>query len=330
MERRALIATLAGGLLAAPLVAEAQQRENVPRIGFLMTVPFSPPSSPCVDALRQGLRELGRIEGQNIAIAYRTAENRVERLPDLAEELAALNVTLIVAASNAEIAAGKRARRGLIPIVSLSMYDPIGSDFIGSYAHPGGNITGLTSDVTPEMVAKRLDLLREVAPKTARVAILWSPAVRGTQAASKELRLAAEQLGMTLYPVVVRKPDEFDRAFADMKRERVDAVSVLSGGILLTHRERVIALAMRNRWPVFSYDAAYPAAGGLMSYGTSLRYLCHRAASYVDKILKGAKPADLPVEQPTSFDLVINLKTAKALGLTVPPSLLQRADQVIE
>ena len=330
MDRRSFIGTMVGGLLAAPLAAEAQPREGVPRIGFLTTVPFSPRSSPCVDALRQGLRELGWIEGRSIAVEYRTAENQVERLPDLAEELAELKVRLIVAASNAEIGAAKRVRRGIIPIVALAMYDPIGSDFIASYAHPGANITGLTSDVTPEVAAKRLELLREAAPKTSRVAILWSPAVRGTQAASKELRLAAEQLRITLYPVMVRRPDELDTAFAEMKRERVDAVSVLSGGTLFTHRERVIEMAMRSKMPTISYDASYPASGALMSYGASFRYSCQRAASYVDKILKGANPSDLPIEQPTKFDLVINLKTAKALGLTIPPSLLQRADEVIE
>jgi ABC-type uncharacterized transport system substrate-binding protein len=295
-----------------------------------MTVSFSPRSSPWVAAFRQRLRELSWIEGQNIAIEYRTAEDRIDRLPDIVEDLARLNVKLIVAASNADVAAARRARGGMIPIVSLYMHDPIGSEFIASHAQPRGNVTGLTSDVTQQEAAKRLELLREAAPNISRVAILWSHAARGTQATQNEVRLATERLGVRLYPTYVRHADDLDRAFADMRRERVDAVAVLSGGILHTHRKRVIEMAMDSKLPTVSYDPAYPVSGGLMSYGASYLDLCRRAATYVDKILKGARPGDLPVEQPTKFELIINLKTAKALGLTIPPSLLLRADRVID
>jgi putative ABC transport system substrate-binding protein len=288
------------------------------------------PSSRCLDALRQGLRELGWIEGQNTAIEYRTAESIVERLPALAGELARLHVKLIVATSNAEIAAVKVVSGATIPIVSIFMFDPIGSEFIESYAQPRGNITNLTADVTQQESAKRLELFREAAPTISRVAILWTRAVRGSPTTSAATRLAAERLRLTLYPVEVRLGSDLDRAFDDMKHERVDAVSVLSTGVPATHRERVIQMAMQRRLPTLSYDRDYPMAGGLMSYGPSHLNSCRRAATYVDKILKGAKPGDLPVEQPTTFELVINLKTAKALGLTIPPSLLQRADQVID
>ncbi len=326
MDRRRFTLTLALGPLCAPRVANAQKRESVQRIGLLMNTP----SARCLDALRQGLREIGWIEGRNTVIEYRTAESIMERLPALAGELARLNVKLIVAASNAEIAAVKAVSGETIPIVSISMFDPIGSEFIASYARPKGNITGLTSDVTQQESAKRLELFREAAPTISRVAVLWTREVRGTRTTSAAVRLAAERLGLTLYPVEVRLASDIDRAFADMKRERIDAVSVLSAGILAIHRERVIQMAMQSKLPTLSYDRDYPISGGLMSYGPSYRHSCGRAATYVDKILKGAKPGDLPIEQPTNFELIINLKTAKALGLTIPQSLLQRADQVIE
>jgi putative tryptophan/tyrosine transport system substrate-binding protein len=331
MTRLEFIAAVTLSLVGAPVAAGAQPAGNVARIGLLATTgSASPTSRSCGVAFRQALRELGWIEGQNIGFEYRTAEGAVERLPVLAEELARLKVKLIVANSNAEIAAAKTVIGGRIPIVALHMYDPVGSGFMASYAKPGGNVTGLTSDVTQQEAAKRLELFREAAPKISRVAVLWTPAARGTPAAGRELRLGAQRLGVTLFGVQVTGLDEFDRAFADMRRERVDAVSVLSGGILHTYRERVIEMAMRNKWPTLSYDASYPTAGALMSYGASYHHSCLRAATYVDKILRGAKPADLPVEQPTKFELVINLKTAKALGLTIPPSLLLRADEVIE
>jgi len=326
MDRRHFTVTLVLGVLGSPTIATAQQKEGVQRIGVLMTTP----SPRCLDALRQELREHGWMEGRNTAIEYRTAEGIGERLPALAGELTRLNVKLIVAASNAEIAAVKAVSGATIPVVSVGMLDPIGSEFIASYAKPNGNVTGLTSDVTQQEPAKRLELFREAAPTISRVAILWTRAARGTRTTSTETSLAAERLGLTLYPVEVRLASDIDRAFSTMKRQQVDAVSVLSAGVLATNRRQVIQLAMQSGLPVLSYDRDYALAGALMSYGPSYRDLCRRSATYVDKILKGAKAGDLPVEQPTKYELVINLKTAKALGLTIPRSLLARADQVIE
>jgi putative ABC transport system substrate-binding protein len=326
--RRAFIGTLAGGLLAAPLAAEAQEAGKVPRIGFLWGT--SPSDRPhLLDAFRQGLRELGWVEGQNIVVDHRYAEGRFDRLPDLAAELVRLKVDIIVAQPVPAVAAAKNATE-TIPIVMISGGDPVVLGFVASLARPGGNVTGSSYGVGFEIVGKQLELLKETVPKVRRVAILSNPANPSQPGAIKEVNVAARSLGVQLQLLEARGPNDFDGAFAAMATERVGALLVLAESLFVLHRTRLADLAARRRLPAAYGFREHVEAGGLMSYGPSVRDLHRRAATYVDKILKGAKPADLPVEQPTKFELVINLKTAKALGLTIPPSLLQRADEVIQ
>jgi len=328
MPRRAFLSIIGGGLLAAPLAAEAQPAGKEPRIGFLsVTSPSDRP--PLLDAFRQGLRELGWVEGQNIVIDYRYAEDRDDRLPGLAAELVRLKVDLIVSWGTQGVTAAKNATE-TIPIVMIAVRDPVGTGLIASLVRPGGNVTGVSGYAGLEIVAKQLVLLKETVPKIRRVAILSNPANAYHQLAIRELTVAARSLGVQLQLLEARGPNEFDGAFAAMAKERVGALLVLSDAMLNSHRTRLADLAARSRLPAAYGVRESVEAGGLMSYGPSFLDLFRRAATYVDKILKGAKPADLPVEQPTKFELVINLKTAKALGLTIPPSLLQRADQVIE
>ena len=328
MPRRAFLSIIGGGLLAAPLAAEAQPAGKEPRIGFLsVTSPSDRP--PLLDAFRQGLRELGWVEGQNIVIDYRYAEDRDDRLPGLAAELVRLKVDLIVSWGTQGVTAAKNATE-TIPIVMIAVRDPVGTGLIASLVRPGGNVTGVSGYAGLEIVAKQLVLLKETVPKIRRVAILSNPANAYHQLAIRELTVAARSLGVQLQLLEARGPNEFDGAFAAMAKERVGALLVLSDAVLNSHRTRLADLAARSRLPAAYGVRESVEAGGLMSYGPSFLDLFRRAATYVDKILKGAKPADLPVEQPTKFELVINLKTAKALGLTIPPSLLQRADQVIE
>jgi ABC-type uncharacterized transport system substrate-binding protein len=329
MDRRAFLTALAGSLLTAPLAAGAQQAGKVLRIGFLGGRTPSD-MSPFLDAFRQGLRELGWVEGQNIVIDYRFAEGRFDRLPDLAAELVRLKVDIIVAQPVPAAVAAKNAT-GTIPIVMISgSADPVGLGLIASLARPGGNVTGSSYSAGPEIGGKQLELLKETVPKLRRVAILSNPANPSHALAIREVRDAAPSLGVQLQLLEARGPNEFDGAFAAMAKERVGALLVMSDGIFNLHRTRLADLAARSRLPAAYGTRENVEAGGLMSYGPSLRDFYRRAATYVDKILKGATPGDLPVEQPTKFELVINLKTAKALGLTIPPSLLQRADQVIE
>ncbi len=326
--RRAFIGTLAGGLVAAPLTADAQQAGKVPRIGFLGTRTLSD-TSPFLDAFRQGLRELGWVEGQNIVIDYRFAEGRFDRLPDLAAELVRLKVAIIVAAPTPAAVAAKKATE-TIPIVAIAVGDPVGIGLIASLAHPGGNVTGLSFSVGLEIAGKGLELLKETVPKVRRVAILSNPGNPGQPLSIRELNVGARSLGVQLQLLEVRGPNEFDGAFAAMATERVGALLVVADSMFNLHRTQLADLAARSRLPAAYGLRENVEAGGLMSYGPSLRDLFRRSATYVDKILKGAKPGDLPVEQPTKFELVINLKTAKALGLTIPQSVLSRADQVIE
>ena len=327
--RRQFLRTVSVGLLATPLAVEAQQPGRVPRIGFLsVTSPSDRP--PLLDAFRQGLRELGWVEGQNIVIDYRYAEGRVDRLPDLAAELVRLKVDLIVASAGTQAATAAKNATETIPIVMIAVRDPVGTGLIASLARPGGNVTGVSGSAGLEIVAKQLELLKETVPKIRRVAILSNPANAYHQLAIREVNVAARSLGVQLQLLEARGPNEFDGAFAAMATERVGALLVLSDAIFNSHRTRLADLAARSRLPAAYGVRESVEAGGLMSYGPSFLDLYRRSAAYVDKILKGAKPADLPVEQPTKFELVINLKTAKALGLTIPPSLLQRADQVIE
>jgi putative ABC transport system substrate-binding protein len=326
MDRRAFITGIAGGLLAAPLAAQAQPAGKVPRIGFL----FSGASGPAreVDTFRQGLRDLGYIEGQNIAIEYRFAGGQVERLPELAAELVRLKLDVIVAPYTPPALAAKRAT-STIPIVFAVVADAVGAGLIANFARPGRNITGLTSS-SAELGGKRLELLKQVVPKASRVAVLYNPADRSNVLVLKQLQESALTLALTLQPLEVREPREFEGAFLAMTRERAHAMFGTPGVLTFEHKKVLVDLAAKRRIPAMWGHRQFVDAGGLMSYAVNFYDQIRQTAVYVDKILKGAKPADLPVEQPTKFELVINLKTAKALGLTIPASLLQRADQVIE
>jgi len=313
-------------LVAAPLAADAQQTGKVHRIGYLSS--GSSTAVPrVIEAFRQGLRELGWVEGQNIVIDYRFAEHRYDRLPDLAAELVRLKVDIIVAPATPAAAAAKNAT-GTIPIVMIGVGDPVGTGFIASLARPGGNVTGSSYFVGLEIYSKQLELLKETVPKVRRVAILSNPTNPAHPSWMREIKGAGGSLGVQLQFLEARGPTEFDGAFAAMAKERAGALLVVADGMFMLHRIRLADLAAKSRLPSLGYRELVE-AGGLISYGPSLPDLWRRAATYVDRILKGAKPADLPVEQPTKFELLVNLKTAKALGLTVPQSVLIRADEVI-
>jgi ABC-type uncharacterized transport system substrate-binding protein len=331
MDRRAFIETLAVGLLAAPLAAEAQQAAKVARIGYLAANLAAGPHR--LEAFRQGLRDLGYVEGRNLVIESRSAEGKFERLPALAAELVALKVDVIVTAEGTPAAlAAKQATRTL-PIVFATAGDPVASGLVTSLARPGGNVTGLSILSSPELVGKYLELLKQAVPGVSQVAVLWQRGVLGERTDKdmlKEAEVAAQALGVRLHFVEARGPADFDRAFSDMTKARAGALTMLGSNMFLAERRRLVDLTAKNRLPAVYPWREFVDAGGLMAYGPNLQDLSRRAATYVDKILKGAKPADLPVEQPTTFELIINLTTAKALGLTIPPSLLKRADQVIE
>jgi putative tryptophan/tyrosine transport system substrate-binding protein len=328
--RRVFLGTLAGGLFAAALAASAQQPAKVARIGFLATTNLA--ANPHLqEAFLQGLRDLGYVEGRNVVIEYRDAEGTLERLPALAAELIALKVDVIVAPGTPQALAAKQATRTL-PIVFAVAGDPVGSGLVTSLARPGGNVTGLSS-VTSDLVGKCLEQLTQAVPGVSRVAVLWQPGGFGERA-EKDMQKAAEvagrTLGLRLQFVEARRPADIGKAFSDMTRGRAGALTVLGGGTMLfAERRRLVDLAAKNRLPAVYPWRDFVDAGGLMSYGANFPDLYRRAATYVDKILKGAKPGDLPVEQPTKFELVINVKAATALGLTVPQSLLGRADEVI-
>jgi len=323
------VALLLGGLFS-PSAAEAQPAPKVARIGYLsMSLAGSPPNLH--EAFRHGLRDLGYVEGRNVVIEYRDAEGKAERLPALAAELVALKVDVIMAGSTPNALAARQATR-TIPIVFLSSGDPVADGLVTSLARPGGNVTGLSS-LTPERVGKCLELLTQAVPGISRVAFLWQPGAVGERTAKDTLKgaeVAARALGVRLQIVEARGPADIDRAFLDMTKARTGALVVWATGMFVSERGRVVALAAKNRLPAVYTLREFVDAGGLMSYGHSQADLNRRAATYVDKILKGAKPADLPVEQPTKFDLVINLKAAKILGLTIPPSVRGRADHVVE
>jgi putative ABC transport system substrate-binding protein len=329
IDRRAFIAG-AIAFSAAPLAAEAQQAAKVPRIGYLTGA--NPAANPHQhEAFRQGLRDVGYLEGRNVVIEYRSAEGKVERLPALAAELVALKVDVIVSPSTPAALAAKQATRTL-PIVFAVAADPVTSGLVTSLARPGGNGTG-SSILAPELVGKGLELLTQAVPGVTRVAVLWHPGVLGERTEKdllKEAEVAARALGVRLQFVEARGPEDFDRAFSEMTRARAGALTVLPSVTFSNERRRLVELAAKNRLPAVYREREYVDAGGLMAYGPNVADLLRRAATYVDKILKGAKPGDLPVEQPTKFELVINLKAANALGLTIPPSLLGRADEVIQ
>ncbi len=329
MRRR--IAGVAGAvalsIFLAALAADAQQPAKVARIGFLgVTGPST--AAHLLEAFREGLRELGWVEGKNIAIEYRSAEGRPERLPTLAAELVRLKVDVIVA-SNPQATKAAQQATGTIPIVMGAVGDPVAVGFVPGLARPGGNITG-PSMMMPELVGKQLELLKEVVPRVSRVAVLWNPAHPTGAPQLREAEGAARALRVRLQPLDARGPSEIDSAFAAMIRGRAGGLLVLVDSMLFSHRTRVADLAAKSRLPAMYGFRDFVDAGGLMSYSANLADMYRRAAAYVDKILKGAKPADLPVEQPTRFELVINLKTAKVLALTIPQSVLIRADQVIQ
>jgi putative tryptophan/tyrosine transport system substrate-binding protein len=326
MDRRTFISGLTVGVLAAPLAAEAQQAGRIPRIGFLFS--GSPGPSAELDAFRQGLRELGYIESRNIAIDIRYASGRVERLPELAAELVRLKPDAIVTPSTPPALSAKQAT-STIPIVFAGVADPVGAGLITNFARPGGNITGVAS-ISAELGGKRLEFLKEVTPRLSRVAVLYNPADRANVLVLKQLQEAAPALALTLQPVEVRGPGEFEGAFATMIRERAQALFGAAGVLTFEHRKALVDLAAKSRLPTMWGHRQFVEAGGLMSYAVNFYDQVRRAATFVDRILKGAKPADLPVEQPIKFELVINIKAAKDIGLTIPQSLLGRADQVIE
>ncbi len=321
----ALILALILAVLAAPLAAEGQQVGKVYRIGYL-SIASGP--SPRTEALRQGLRELGYIEGKNITIEYRFAQEKADRLHGLATELVNLKVDLIVTGGPTATRAAQQATRTL-PVVMAWGGDPVEARFVASLAQPGSNITGLTSMAT-ELGSKRLGLLKEAVPHISRVAVLWNPSHSEASASFRETEGATRALGLSLESIEVRSAADLEGAFRRAVTRHADALTVLLDPVTLLNEAKVAELAARSRIPSIFYERRFATAGGLMAYGPLDEDLHRRAAGYVDKILKGAKPADLPVEQPTKFELVINLKTAKALGLTIPPSLLQRADEIIQ
>ena len=329
MRRRDFITLVIGAsALALPLAANAQQTAKIARIGYLAS---NLGNQGPVEAFRQGLRELGYVEGRNVVIEYRDAQGKLEPLPTLAAELVARKVDVIGASSTAAALAAKRVTT-VVPIVFATVPDPVASGLVASLARPGGNVTGL-SNLNADLVGKGLEYLTQAVPGIRRVAVLWQPGAFGERTEREMLKaaeVAAGALGIQLQFVEALGPSDIDKAFSEITGARAEAVTVLVSGMLLGERSRLVDLAARNRLPVVYTFRELADAGGLMSYGTSLADLFRRAASYVDKILKGAKPADLPVEQPIKLELVINLKTAQALGLTMPPTLVARADQVIE
>jgi len=327
ISRREFIA-VGAGFLATPLAVEAQEPAKVPRIGFLGTNLAANPHLQ--EAFRQGLRDLGYVEGRNVVIEYRSAEGKPERFPAVAAELVALKVDVIFAGGTPAALAAKQATRTL-PIVFAGVGDPVTSGLVTSLARPGGNVTGL-SVLAPDLVGKGLELLKQAVPGVSRVAVLWQPGGLGERTEKdmlKEAEVAARALGVRLHYVEAQGPADFERSFSDMTKVRAGALTVLTTPMFISERRRLVDLAAKNRLPTVYLFREFVDAGGLMAYGADLADMFRRAATYVDKILKGAKPGDLPVEQPTKFELVINLKTAKALGLTIPQSLLLRADEVI-
>jgi putative ABC transport system substrate-binding protein len=327
MDRRTFLAGAGAVLLAAPRAA-AQSAGKVYRVGYLTA--GSVTANPLVlEAFRQGLRDLGWVEGQNIVIEYRSAEGRLDRLPDLAAELVRLKMDIIAAAPTPAALAARNAT-GTIPIVGVSLTEPVALGLIASFARPGGNVTGVSYSVGADIFGKDLELLKQVVPKVRRVAVLSNPDGPAQPFTISNIKGAARSLGLQLLLLEARGPGDFDGAFAAAARERVGALFIVQDPAFIPHRARLTELAVKKRLPSVFTQRADVEAGGLMSYGPNFPDMYRRAAIYVDKILKGAKPADLPVEQPTKFEFVINLKTAKTLGLTIPQSLLQRADEVIQ
>jgi putative tryptophan/tyrosine transport system substrate-binding protein len=326
MTRRTLglLVTLALGFLVAPLAPDAQPAAKIPRIGIIGDWPED---SPSWEVFRQGLRDLGYVEGQNLAIEWRFTEGKLDRLADTATELVRLQMDIIVTTGTPATRAAMHATP-TIPIIMVSAGDPLRAGLVASLARPGGNVTGSTI-LGPELSAKRLQLLKEILPTASRVAFLWNPTNPANVLHFEDIQAGARALGVTLHSAEVRSPGEFESAFAAMMRERPDALIITADGIHQQHVGQILNFAAKNRLPVMSNVKDNVVGGALVCYGASQSELFRRAALYVDKILKGAKPGDLPVQQPMKFELIINLKTAQALGLTIPPTLLFQADEVI-
>ncbi len=324
---RKIFCLVLGALLFALCFSVEAQQANVYRIGYLSALSLSAESAR-LDGFRQALRDLGYVEGKNIVIEYRFAEGKFDRLPQLAAELVRLKVDVIITTGPTSTRAAKEATIA-IPIVMAFDNDPVGNKFIASLARPGGNITGL-STYYPEISGKQLELLKEIVPRLSRVAVFGNSAIPGNAQALRETELAAATFGVHLQHLEVRDLKEIETAFREARKGRADGVLVLTSPVTNSHRSQIVDLAIKNRLPAIYYTAEWVEAGGLLTYGANLIDLWRRAATYIDKILKGAKPADLPVEQPTKFELVINLKTAKQIGLTIPPNVLARADRVIK
>jgi putative ABC transport system substrate-binding protein len=327
MTKQILGFALSAMLFALGGSANAQQAAGIHRIGILIPTSGSFLSARD-EAFRQRLRQLGYVEGKNIVIEYRYAEGKSERLPDLAAELVGLKVDVIVTVSPSATLAAKKAS-GTIPIVFAAANDPVGTGLVSSLARPGGNITGL-SLMVPDLDGKRLELLKEAFPSVARVAFLWNPSGSRGNLALTVMEAAAKALVLKLLSLEVRSLDDFESAFARAKKERAQELITTTGGLINTQQRRVLDFAAKNRLPAIYHYSEFVEAGGLMSYGPDNTDLWRRAAVYVDKILKGAKPADLPVQQATKFEFIINLKAAKQIGLTIPPNMLERADKVIK
>jgi putative tryptophan/tyrosine transport system substrate-binding protein len=326
LNRRRFLGALSASLFSGPHAVGAQPMRKVHRVGVLLPTPVS--RIPATGVFRQALHDLGYIEGQNLLLEYRTIDaDKLDRLPALATELVSANVDVIFAVAGAAHAAKNATKT--IPIVFAGVGDPVRTGLVTSLAHPGGNVTGLTN-TAPDLSGKRLQLLTEMAPGVSRVAVLWNsnnPIIRGQVS---ETEAAARDLKVQLQVVPIHSADDFASAFSTITAQRAGAVVVIADVLILAHRERIAALALTHRLPTISEFPDFAVSGGLIAYGPSAADAGRRAAGYVDRILKGARPADLPVQQPNTFELVINLKTAKALGLTIPPSLLARADQIIE
>ena len=322
------LSVIAFVLVVAGVVAEAQQLKKVPRIGLLLST--SPSGTRgVVEAFRQGLHELGYAEGKNITIEYRFAEGREDRIRQFASELVRLKVDVIFVSATVATLATKNATT-TIPVVFTIVDDPIAFGLIDSLGHPGGNITGLTSGAGPGLYGKRLELLKETFPRVSRVAVLWNPDDPGSVINMRGMEAPARSLSLKLQSVEMREPNDLEQAFSAMKREHAEALVTILGALVGGQRSRIVDLAAKSRLATMSAESRWTEAGGLMSYGASYPDLYRRAATYVDKILKGAKPAELPIEQPTEFEFVINLKTAKQIGLTIPQSVLYRADKIIK
>jgi putative ABC transport system substrate-binding protein len=327
IRRTFLLAAAAWPALAWAGAVRAQAPAKIPRIGLL--TPLSPSDAVLWNqAFRFGLRDLGWVEGKNISIEYRYAEGRSDRLPDLAADLVRLKVDVIVASATSDALVARKATRA-IPIVMVSAADPVASGLVESLARPGGNITGL-SQMSLELSGKRLELLKEMVPKLTRVAVLWNPQGAASPVYWKEIQLPARQLGLQLHSLEVRSPNDFDQAFEDATRARAGALSIMPDPVIVANLKRIADLAARSRLPSIYQWSEFADAGGLVTYGVDRADMFRRAATFVDKILKGAKPGDLPIDRATRFELVVNLKTASALGITIPQSILLRADRVIE